>query len=279
MIDFFNVCRGRLNKLITILCLTLNDGSLKEALLYVCQKPGKQVRALLLYTLLKDKGFDFVLGDKAAIAIELLHLYSLVHDDLPMMDNDIFRRGQPCVHVIFGEALGVLVGDALLPLALQQVIESSDWSTEKKIAILDVLTDVLGPKGIVYGQSLDIANLNLSIEQLEDLYIFKTGLLFGATFKIAGIIANQTSDDLLELMELGKIFGLLFQIHDDLSEIGVKSSSDMRNCRNTYVGLSSVEIAKRRMQELQQTMHCKLINLNLQDTIFSKLLLDYQLLF
>ncbi len=275
MIDFVENCFCRLDQLTDSMLVALHEGTLKEALSYVCRCPGKRLRALLLYALITAYGYDYTAGDAAAMAIELAHLYSLVHDDLPMMDNDQYRRGQPCVHIMFGEAVGVLVGDALLPLAFQQMTTNQSWSADQKVAICNVLLKALGPNGILYGQTLDIANLDLTLPQLEELYLFKTGTLFSATFEMAGIITKQNCEILAKLTALGKYFGLLFQIYDDLTEVDQLDSSDVRNQRNTYPALSSISRAYAKIADLRIIILQQINTLKLQDTIFAQILDKY----
>lgn len=231
--------------------------SLKKAMLYSLKAGGKRIRPLiLLETLLGFQGEITKGALEVAAALEMVHTYSLIHDDLPAMDNDDFRRGKPTNHKVFGEALGILAGDGLLTGAFALLGES-----ENSPAIIQKLTALLGKKagnlGMVSGQVLDLAaeNKTVSLEELQEIHRLKTGALISFSFLAGGLLAQQSSEALALLAQVGEHFGLAFQIKDDLLDVegslatlGKNPHQDEATHKSTYPKLLGLTGAKKALQ-------------------------------
>ena len=183
-----------------------------------------------------------------AIALELLHTYSLVHDDLPSMDNDTLRRGKPTLHIAFDEATAILVGDALLTDSFNLIASSKKLSSDQKIKMIDILSKKTGSKGMVFGQILDIESekQTIDINHLELMYFHKTANLIQASFMM-GAIASNAFDDINDWADIGRSLGFYFQIQDDILEytstpetLGKSKSDDVRE-KPTYVSLKGLD--------------------------------------
>lgn len=231
---------------------------LHEAMRYACEG-GKHLRALMVYAMGETLGVAPEKLDAAACAVELIHAYSLVHDDLPGMDNDDLRRGRPTVHKAYDEATAILVGDALQALAFEALANASGLDAEQKIRMIRALTQASGSLGMVGGQAVDMAseNLTLSIERLESLHARKTGALIRVTCQLAGIAAN-VSDRVRDALELyGKRIGLAFQIQDDVLDqiadtatLGKTAGKDLAQNKSTFPSLLGLEQARQRADAL-----------------------------
>lgn len=234
----------------------LEPSAVKEAMNYSLQSGGKRIRPLLVLKMCEACGINPVKGMPAAIALEMVHTYSLIHDDLPAMDNDDLRRGRLTCHKQFDEATAILAGDGLLTSAFE-VLSSSDLSDKIKIQCISVLVACAGSNGMILGQILDMAAEQTAIENLEDLkrvHANKTGKLFSAALQMGCIVGDKT--ELLEAMkQLGIVMGIAFQIQDDIldvtqsQEILGKSNSDKENHKTTYVTLLGLNKAKELMEE------------------------------
>jgi farnesyl diphosphate synthase len=227
---------------------------LHEAMRYACEG-GKHLRALMVYATGETLGVAPEELDAAACAVELIHAYSLVHDDLPGMDNDDLRRGRPTVHKAYDVATGILVGDALQTLAFEALANASGLDAEQKIRMINALTRASGSLGMVGGQAVDMAseNLTLSLERLESLHARKTGALILVTCQLAGIAAN-VSDRVRDALErYGKRIGLAFQIQDDVLDqiadtatLGKTAGKDLAQNKSTFPSLLGLEQARER---------------------------------
>ncbi|MDA0871915.1 MAG: polyprenyl synthetase family protein [Firmicutes bacterium] len=226
----------------------LEDSTLKEATEYALLAGGKRIRPLLMLQVIehyKLHPLDYV---DAAISLELLHTYSLVHDDLPAMDDDTLRRGKPTLHIAFDEGLAILVGDGLLTDSFKQISSHPLLTDTQKIKMIDVLSSKTGSKGMVYGQVLDLASEKQSIskDRLDQLYLFKTAYLLQASLMLGAIASNQI--ETIELWEkLGYHLGIYFQIQDDILEhtsspevLGKSKTDDIRE-KPTYVSLIGLD--------------------------------------
>ncbi len=243
-----------------------NDIVVKRAMNYSLLAEGKRVRPLLLLNLLKDFGTEPELGFPAAAAIEMIHTYSLIHDDLPAMDNDDLRRGKPTCHKAFDEATAILAGDGLLTLAFREAVKG-DISAEKKMKIVELLADAAGMDGMIRGQCLDLSyeGKSVSYQQLKEMDHRKTGELLTVPLLCACVISGR--DEYMEMFrEIGMNIGLAFQIQDDIldveksaGELG-KSTSDVQNEKSTYVSLLGKEKAKELVQQLFSEAVDKLSN-------------------
>jgi len=195
---------------------------------------------------------------RAACALELLHTYSLIHDDLPAMDNDDLRRGKPTSHKQFGEAIAILAGDGLLTLAFQWLTDNLLPATVKARLTLE-LAQAAGPAGMVAGQVRDILGTGhqLSLEQLQKLHAQKTGALLKYATLAGGIIAEVDDEVLAELGTFGALYGLAFQIYDDIldvtattEELGKATHKDAVRDKNTYPNLLGLQAAKEKLAQV-----------------------------
>lgn len=233
---------------------------LSRAVRYSVLNGGKRLRGVLLLEAGRLVEAEDSVVEGLAAAIEMIHAYSLVHDDLPAMDDDDFRRGKPANHREFGEDIAILAGDGLLTRAFYVLSHLGDSiSGEKSIEILQEVTENIGARGLIGGQVLDLtADPEAdTVEDLNQIHCWKTGALITASVRI-GVLAADVSTDLLEeLTEFGRKIGLAFQIKDDLLDVtkdfettGKPSGADAREDKLTYPRLLGVETAETRAQEL-----------------------------
>jgi len=222
---------------------------------------GKRLRALLVYAAGKALQLDPATLDAPACAVELIHAYSLVHDDLPAMDNDALRRGRPTVHVAYDEATGILVGDALLTLAFGVLAEpAASVTPAQQIAMVRALAEASGSRGMVGGQAVDIESegKRLSLPELEALHIHKTGALILSCLRLALCATPAPAGDARQALDhYGKAIGLAFQIQDDVldvesstEQLGKTQGKDVAQDKSTYVTLMGLAAAKQRADEL-----------------------------
>lgn len=233
---------------------------IKEAMQYSLKAGGKRIRPLLLFATLDAFGEDPKKGLLAASAIEMVHTYSLIHDDLPGMDNDDLRRGKPTNHKVFGEAIAILAGDALLTYSFEVIgkIPAEYATSETKLKLLIELAKAIGTEGMVGGQVADMEGENkvLSLEELEYIHIHKTGKLLGYSVLAGAWLAQASVDQLDNLASFAHHLGLAFQIQDDILDvvgsqeiIGKPVGSDTANHKSTYPQLLSLEGAKKALTE------------------------------
>ena len=233
---------------------------LHEAMRYAVFNGGKRVRPLLVYASGECLGIEPDLLDAPAVAIELIHAFSLVHDDLPAMDDDDLRRGKPTVHIQFDEATAILAADALQPLAFSVLANVDNTSASARIALVKLVADSCGSVGMTGGQSNDLAaeGQTLTAEELEHMYALKTGALIHASIVSPcllheGLDAHRTAS----LDAFGRAIGVAFQIKDDILDIegethviGKPSGSDEKLGKATYPGLFGLEASRHRCDEL-----------------------------
>ena len=217
--------------------------TLFEGIQYTCEGPGKRVRPILLLLAAKSLGASLKSSMAAAVAVEMIHCYSLVHDDLPSMDNDDFRRGRPTTHKVYSEATAILVGDALLTDAFLWISRDPCLSDRQKIALITELSKASGSQGMVLGQGLDMDGVKTgaikTLESLNRIHSLKTGALLSATFAMAALCADRP--DLSEKMgRAGSIIGLAFQVLDDLLDdsVGTGKSPGKDKAQNKLTYLS-----------------------------------------
>ncbi|MGD9604584.1 MAG: polyprenyl synthetase family protein [Bacilli bacterium] len=212
---------------------TIQNPELKQAINYALFPGGKRIRPLLLLLTLRDLGLDPIVGCYAGAAIEMIHTYSLIHDDLPAMDDDGVRRGKPTVHIQFSEAIAVLAGDALLTDAFFWLTKTNvDHGT--LINLLKLTSLKTGANGMVQGQMLDINPTNqLNEETIKFMNLRKTGDLFELALQIAGLIRKANITLLGNFSIIAHNFGLAFQIKDDLDDFEQKQAIEI----NTFVNL------------------------------------------
>jgi len=227
---------------------------LKEVLRYTLEAPGKRVRSVLLLWCCELVG-GRVSHDAeiAAAAIEMVHTYSLVHDDLPAMDNDDLRRGQPTCHKAFDEATAILAGDALLTLAFEILAEEVEEATTA-VRLIGHLAEAAGPGGMIAGQMADLRaeNGQGSRELLEYIHTNKTAKMFGCAAAMGGICGGADENQLGSLSEYGMKIGLGFQIADDIldvsgssEQLGKTAGKDVRAAKCTYPAVVGIEESKR----------------------------------
>ena len=237
----------------------IKDGPVKEAMEYSLLAPGKRLRPILFLTVLKSYQVDIHKFIDVACAIEMIHTYSLIHDDLPGMDNDDYRRGRLTCHKKFDEATAILAGDALLNLGVNTIL-STDLQSELKVSLLDRLYNASGVNGMIYGQQQDIIfeNKKAFLKELEDIHRHKTGELIAASMQLAAMIAN--ANDEIMWKKIGYDLGLAFQIQDDIldvigdtDELGKKVGSDLNNHKSTYVSLLGLEQSQNIADDLFQS--------------------------
>lgn len=241
----------------------------KEAMFYSLLAGGKRVRPRLLFAALEGYGRKAEYGFPCAAAIEMIHTYSLIHDDLPAMDDDTLRRGRKTCHIAFDEATAILAGDALLTAAFSIVLDS-DCRAAQKVRLVQLLAQYAGVDGMILGQTLDIAaehRKDLRQQDLEQIHYGKTGKLLTLPLVCAAVLCEQ-EEDLRALEQIGMQIGLSFQIQDDVMDVTLdaaqsgKSSSDAKNEKVTYVSLLGVDAARdlantyyTRAKEACKTLH------------------------
>lgn len=233
---------------------------------------GKRMRPLLAYATGNAFGTDVALLDAAAVAVELVHCYSLVHDDLPAMDDDALRRGQPTVHVAFDEATAILAGDALQSLAFE-VLARAPQDPARRVAMLAELAQATGAGGMCGGQALDIAATGqangIGIDALQRLHALKTGALLRASVRLGAIAAGADPASRTALDRYADALGLAFQIRDDLLDIegdaailGKTAGKDVEQDKATFPALLGIEASRARLAELSGVMDDALAGLH-----------------
>lgn len=242
--------------------LQTHSATFKQAIQYSLLNGGKRLRPILVYITGECFGADKSSLDSAASAVEMIHCYSLIHDDLPAMDNANLRRGKPTCHKAFDEAIAILAGDAMQPLAFELLAKDKNLSDNNKINMVLTLAEASGAEGMADGQALDIlANDTLSPEMIETLYNRKTGKLIEASIKLGAIAANCKDQQQIQSLEkFAKAIGLAFQIYDDLLDIegeeismGKDKGIDQDNSKNTYPIAFGIEESKQKIQQLLQS--------------------------
>jgi geranylgeranyl diphosphate synthase type II len=223
------------------------EKQLQEAMQYSVMAGGKRLRPLLTLVVAQTFGVDPQTVFKTASAIELIHTYSLIHDDLPAMDDDEMRRGKPTTHKVFGEDLAILAGDALQPLAFEWVV-ADDIQPTQKVALVQALAKAAGANGMVAGQVADMhatAGETLTVAELKNVHLRKTGALLAYAMVAGGILAGVSSQAQTILHEFGVTFGLAFQIKDDLVDLAQDDGED----KQSYPYLLGVNGARAELKE------------------------------
>ena len=230
------------------------DETLEKAMEYSLMAGGKRLRPVLLMAAVDAVGKDGAAFLTTGCAIEMIHTYSLIHDDLPAMDNDDYRRGKPTNHKVFGDGIAVLAGDALLTLAFEVMLRQEGAAPETLVTVVSEMSRAAGPYGMVGGQVLDLEGegRRLDLAALRKIHMGKTGALFCAAIRSGAILAGAKEEELTALTLYAERFGLAFQITDDILDvtgdeaaIGKPVGSDVRNEKATYVTLTSLEEAKK----------------------------------
>ena len=237
---------------------------LHEAMRYSVLGIGKRVRPILVYATGEAFGVGLDCLDTPACAVELIHAYSLIHDDLPAMDNDDLRRGRPTCHKAFDEATAILAGDALQALAFQILANSPNIrvSAEQRLKMINILAQASGSRGMAGGQAIDLAAVGkkLNIAELENMHIHKTGALIRASVELGALSAENVHPAAFEkVSHYAKCIGLAFQIQDDILDVegatevlGKPQGSDKERGKPTYPELLGMEGARKAAMELHQ---------------------------
>nr|WP_307794924.1 farnesyl diphosphate synthase [Alkalihalobacillus sp. BA299] len=252
--------------------------SLKEAMLYSISAGGKRVRPVLVLATLRAFNHDEKIGIDIACAIEMLHTYSLIHDDLPAMDNDDLRRGKPTNHKVFGEAMAILAGDALLTYSFQLISDMNchNVTDQMKVKLIKELAKAAGPEGMVGGQVADLEGegKSLSLQELEYIHHHKTGDLLTFAVLSGAILAGASDGEIEQLRMFAKELGLVFQIKDDILDvegdaktIGKPIGSDSDKNKSTYPSLLSMDGAKNKLFEHTNRAKEYLYNINLENSL------------
>jgi farnesyl diphosphate synthase len=243
-----------------------SDGSiLSEAIRYSVLGGGKRLRPILVYLIgelgnAKNDSLDILAG-----SVEIIHCYSLIHDDLPSMDDDDLRRGKPTTHKKYDEATAILAGDALQPFAFE-LVTTINISDRKKLSIIQSLAEACGYQGMVGGQIKDIHSHDIKdVESLDIMHSQKTGRLIQSSIETAGILSNLRKEDIESLIEYGDKIGLAFQIQDDIIDIespstlsGKDQGSDVEKDKLTYPSIVGIENSKVRAVDLAEEAKEKL---------------------
>ncbi|PJE78386.1 Farnesyl diphosphate synthase [invertebrate metagenome] len=259
--QYFDECRHRVNGCIRSLLSAHDSASLRltETMAYSANNGGKRIRPILVYAASHSLGGEQRQGDIPACAIELMHTYSLIHDDLPAMDNDALRRGQPANHKVYGDAMAILAGDALQTLAFE-VLSNTDLfpdfelSTGSRLSMVRILAKASGYSGMAAGQAIDLEAVGLQLNQdaLENMHAYKTGALIRASVRLGGLACVQQDDPRLDALDnYAKAIGLAFQVQDDILDvtaetqtIGKPQGADAELNKPTYVSILGLDKAQ-----------------------------------
>lgn len=251
---------------------------LRESMQYSLEAGGKRIRPIMVIAAAEAVNHDPASADSAypvAAAIELIHTYSLIHDDLPAMDDDDFRRGKPTNHKVYGEALAILAGDALLTHAFYCVslaAKSSRVRAETALAIVEDLSILAGAAGMVGGQAADILGEQgtTTLDELQYIHLHKTSDLIAFSLKAGGRVAGATEEQLQALFEFGRGIGLAFQIQDDILDVvgdeeklGKKTNSDVAQNKVTYPYLLGLEHSRAEVARLTEAAKRQLLSAGL----------------
>ena len=256
---------------------------LYEAMNYSLLQGGKRIRPILTKAVLEAMKVDASLYKEFLCALECIHTYSLIHDDLPAMDNDDYRRGSLTNHKVYGDGMAILAGDGLLTYAFQLCSENTTASAEQKIKAIQCLATAAGPEGMVGGQAFDLLSegKHIPLEELKILHSGKTGALFNAAIELGLILSNADQAKYAAYMTYANCLGLLFQITDDIldvtgtiEELGKTPGSDIRQDKSTYVSLLGLDEARNEAHAVAQKAHAALATIE-DDTHILSAIIDY----
>ncbi|MCW0390214.1 polyprenyl synthetase family protein [Xanthomonas sacchari] len=242
---------------------TLAPQRLHAAMRHATLGGGKRMRPLLVYASGALFGADAARLDAPALAVELIHAYSLVHDDLPAMDDDALRRGQPTVHIAFDEATAILAGDALQSLAFALLANAEDAAATLRVQWLQTLAEAAGAAGMCGGQALDIDATGRvqALPDLQRMHALKTGALIRASVRLGALGGGADTAALAQLDSFAAALGLAFQVRDDIldveassEQLGKTAGKDVAQAKSTYPALLGMDGAKAKLAELAQAM-------------------------
>lgn len=245
--------------------------TLYESMLYSIEAGGKRIRPLLVLATLEDLNVHSKDALKAAAAIELIHTYSLIHDDLPSMDDDDLRRGKPTNHKVYGEAMAILAGDGMQTLAFELLTELRETDVRTCLELSRLLAVASGSSGMVGGQVLDIEGegQSLTLEELQLIHKNKTGALLSCSIQFGAILANLEDEKMQAIENYAKHIGIAFQIQDDIldvtattEQLGKNAGSDLTSDKTTYPMLLGLEKAKEQLSYHHEEANQSLAFLN-----------------
>ena len=235
---------------------------LHEAMRYAALEGGKRVRPLLAFAAGELAGAEQARVDVVAAAVEMIHAYSLVHDDMPCMDNDVLRRGKPTCHVQYDEATALLVGDSLQALAFQLLAEHRlNDDAAQQLEMIKLLAVASGSRGMAGGQAIDLDSVgkSLTLPELEFMHIHKTGALIRASVLLGAQCGTASATQMDRMDRFGKLIGLAFQVVDDVLDceadtatLGKTAGKDADNDKPTYVSLLGIQAAREMAQRLHR---------------------------
>jgi len=267
--DFLESCRALVDAELDR-CIDQSAASdrLQDAMRYSVLGGGKRIRPALCLASAKAVGQESDKALAAACAVELIHAYSLIHDDLPAMDDDELRRGRPTTHIAFDEATAILAGDALQALAFGLLANHSCADIEARLAMVQELAQAAGHRGMVGGQAIDLESVGktLTLAQLETMHRHKTGALIEASVRMGALSSGCADSEALEaLTTYARVLGLAFQVQDDLLDIegstdviGKPQGSDVARAKPTYPALLGLDGARQHLDELLATAKASL---------------------
>ena len=289
--NFKEDCRKRTEKIEEILRKYLPDQTghqqiIEEAMEYSLMAGGKRLRPMLM-----KETFDLFGGKGGVIepfmaAIEMIHTYSLVHDDLPAMDNDDYRRGRKTTHVVYGEDMGILTGDALLNYAFETAVKAFVLEPEDSLTIgnaIRVLGEKAGIYGMLGGQVIDVKETGHAVSKdvLDTIYELKTGALIEAAMMIGAILGGASQEEVKTVERIASLVGLAFQVQDDIldvistqEELGKPIHSDEKNEKTTYVTLLGIDDAKKVVEEKSEEAISLLQTLPNENPYLEELLIE-----
>ncbi len=255
-----------------------------EAMEYSLMAGGKRIRPMLMGEFYKLFGGEGRLIEPFMAAIEMIHTYSLVHDDLPAMDNDDYRRGRKTTHVVYGEDMGILAGDALLNYAFETACTAFDLEPDKSRVIgraLKILSEKAGIHGMIGGQVVDVkeSGHSISADMLDFIYRLKTGALIESSVMIGAVLAGASEKEVLQVESIAAKVGMAFQIQDDILDVtsttemlGKPVHSDEKNEKTTYVTLKGTDESGREVERLTTEALGELKELGRENEFLNKLL-------
>ena len=256
---------------------------LGTAMRYGVLDGGKRVRPLLVLAAAKAVHGLREAALRAACAVELIHAYSLVHDDMPCMDNDVMRRGKPTVHVQFGEAQAMLAGDAMQALAFEVLTPDEGVPPALQARLCSLLARSAGPAGMAGGQAIDLVSIGQPLDEhtLRDMHHRKTGALLRSSVLMGAACGTVDAAQWSALADYGDAVGLAFQVVDDILDatqasatLGKTAGKDLENNKPTYVTVLGLSAARRHANELRESAQAALARCGLQDTAWLSLLAD-----
>lgn len=263
-------------------CSTSARKLISEAMLYSLNAGGKRLRPMLLLEMASAYHADMDVAVNYACALEMIHTYSLIHDDLPCMDDDDLRRGKPTNHIVFGEDIAILAGDGLLNLAAELMINTviEHKGSERLLLAMREILNASGSSGMILGQVADIKyhESSVDVERLDFINQYKTGKLITSALIAGAYLGDATDEEIILLGQIGISIGLLFQIVDDVLDVvgdpgklGKRTQIDSKNDKKTYPSLIGMERTNESVNELKKTIQEKVEKLPIDQTFLLSL--------